>query len=43
MDWFQIARDDWSFYRDISRIKEYVKRGKITKAEFKEITKQEYA
>ncbi|WLR53544.1 XkdX family protein [Mesobacillus subterraneus] len=43
MDWFKIALNDWSIYNDPSRIRKYVDFGKITQAQFTEITGESYS
>lgn len=38
MDWYKIAKDDWTFYHDKSRLAKYVEYGKITSSQYTEIT-----
>lgn len=38
MDWFQIAQDDWDIYQDPTRIADYAKMGKITAAQYNQLT-----
>lgn len=42
MDWFAIAQNDWEIYHDSSRIQKYVQFGKITEAQYTEITGDPY-
>lgn len=43
MDWFKIAQSDWGFYRDTTRIKQYIQKGKITEIQCEEITGESYS
>lgn len=42
MDWFKIAQNDWEVYYETSRIKMFVQKGKITAAQYEEITGEPY-
>jgi hypothetical protein len=38
MDWYAYAQKDWYYYQDKTRISKYVEFGKITTAQYQEIT-----
>jgi uncharacterized XkdX family phage protein len=38
MNWFLIAQRDWSIYHDTARIRNFVTMGKITEAQYTQIT-----
>jgi uncharacterized XkdX family phage protein len=42
MDWFLLAQRDYEIYQDTTRIKSFVQKGKITEAEYAEITGEPY-
>lgn len=42
MDWFQAAKNDWDVYHDSTRIQMFVQKGKITSAQYEEITGDPY-
>ena len=42
MNWYLIATNDWNAYHDTARIKNFVVKGKITIAQYTEITGEPY-
>jgi len=42
MNWFLLAQRDYEIYQDINRIKSFVQKGKITEAQYQEITGETY-
>jgi uncharacterized XkdX family phage protein len=42
MNWFLLAQRDYEIYQDVNRIKGFVQKGKITEAQYQEITGETY-